>query len=203
MDLDSGASITTGHHCSVYLTVNGLSSSVRVDPDTTLVISRMDRSQANPRDESQTVLNVKAGLIIGQVKKVSANSSYEIETPNGLAQIRGTDFGIDVFKKPTGVSLTTFSCFQGRILVSAPIGDLIQTNLLNTGQAWVPGEGEPGPIPKSELDRFELDPFPRPEPPLPPPPQIAIQPVFPTGSPPHPIVVEPSLQPMPGLAGHR
>jgi hypothetical protein len=187
MVLDPGTLISTGPESVVYLSVNGLSSSVRVQADTTMAIPQMDRIGSAREGDTETTLDLKIGSILGQVKKVSGNSTYEIKTPHGVAGIRGTDFGVVVVQLPDGKYLVTFTSVQGIVIVSAVVAGEIQTRRLNTGDSWTPGEGEPHPAAQTLLDNYEslilelgniTQNFP------PPPPGIPILPVFPTGSPP-------------------
>jgi len=186
MELDPGTIITTGPESVVYLSVNGLSSSVRIQADTSLAIPQMDRIGSAREGDTQTTLDLKIGSILGQVKKVSGNSSYEIKTPHGVAGIRGTDFGVVVIQLPDGKYVVTFTSVQGTVFVSAVVAGEIQSRRLNTGDSWTPGEGEPHPAAQTLLDNYaqlieEMVVFTQNPPP---PPNIPILPVFPTGNPP-------------------
>jgi hypothetical protein len=187
MELDPGTIITTGPESVVYLSVNGLSSSVRVAADSSLAIPQMDRIGSAREGDTETTLDLKIGSIVGQVKKVSGNSTYEIKTPHGVAGIRGTDFGVLVVQLPEGKYLVTFTSVQGIVIVSAVVAGEIQTRRLNTGDTWTPGEGEPHPAAQTLLDDYaqlllELTSIVQNQ--TPPPPDITPLPVFPTGSPP-------------------
>jgi hypothetical protein len=186
MELDPGTTITTGPESVVYLSVNGLSSSVRIQADTTMAIPQMDRIGSAREGDTETTLDLKIGSILGQVKKVSGNSTYEIKTPHGVAGIRGTDFEVLVVQLPDGKYLVTFTSVQGTVIVSAVVAGEIQTRTLKTGDSWTPGEGEPHPTAQALLDNYiqlideMIFSF---TPPVPPP-TIPILPVFPTGNPP-------------------
>jgi hypothetical protein len=186
-ELDPGTIITTGPDSVVYLSVNGLSSSVRIQADTTMAIPQMDRIGAGREGDTETTLDLRLGSILGQVKKVSGNSRYEIKTPHGVAGIRGTDFGVVVLQLPDGKYMVTFTSVQGIVYVSAVVAGELQTRKLNTGDSWTPGEGEPHPAAQNLIDQylFEINEMilsleEQPVGPLNPP----IRPPFPTGSPP-------------------
>jgi hypothetical protein len=186
-ELDPGATITTGPDSVVYLNINGLSSSVRIQADTTLAIPQMDRIGAARQGDTETTLDLKMGTILGQVKKVSGNSEYTIKTPHGVAGIRGTDFEVDTKQLPDGKWMSTFTSVQGTVIVSARVGEEIQTRTLKTGDSWTPGEGEPHPTAPNIIDEYEalinaMLVFQNPPPTGPAP--FPIRPVFPTGSPP-------------------
>jgi len=87
MELAAGTTITTGPDSSAYLSINGRLSDVRLQGDTTLVISKMD--------SNETILELKAGSILGQVEKLPPNYKYEIKTLHGVAAPRpGSKFAI-------------------------------------------------------------------------------------------------------------
>jgi hypothetical protein len=187
MELDPGTTITTGPDSVVYLNVNGLSSSVRIQADTTMAIPQMDRIGAAREGDTETTLDLKVGSILGQVKKVSGNSTYEIKTPHGVAGIRGTDFEVTAQQLPDGKYLVTFTSVQGIVIVSAVVAGEIQTRTLKTGDSWTPGEGEPHPAPQNLIDEYlalidamNLSITTQPTGPTP----IPIRPVFPNGPPP-------------------
>jgi hypothetical protein len=192
MELDPGTTITTGPDSIVYLNVNGLSSSVRIQGDTTVAIPQMDRIGAAREGDTVTMLDLKTGSILGQVKKVSGNSSYTIKTPHGVAGIRGTDFEVEVRPMPDGKFMSTFTSVQGTVIVSAVVAGEIQTRTLKTGDSWTPGEGEPHPLPQNVIDQYEvwITGFPQENPVGPTP--IPIRPVFPTGGPPGQVPPSPS-----------
>ena len=127
MELEAGTTISTGPDSVVYLNVNGLSSSVRIQADTTMSIPQMERIGSAREGDTETTLDIKLGSILGQVKKVSGNSTYEIKTPHGVAGIRGTDFEVQVQQLPDGKYLVTFTSVQGTVIVSAVVAGEIQT----------------------------------------------------------------------------
>jgi hypothetical protein len=187
MELDPGTTISTGPDSVVYLNVNGLSSSVRIQADTTMSIPQMERIGSAREGDTETTLDIKLGSILGQVKKVSGNSTYEIKTPHGVAGIRGTDFEVQVQQLPDGKYLVTFTSVQGTVIVSAVVAGEIQTKTLKTGDSWTPGEGDVRPTAQQLLDYYsslinQLIIGTQTGPQGPPP--FGILPVFPTGSPP-------------------
>jgi len=138
-ELNSGDSITTGPDSFVYVSVNGLSSAVRISADTTMVIARMFRTGSAREGVHDTGLDLKVGSIEGQVKKVSADSRYEITTPHGVAGIRGTDFSVSVASSGNGQYTVTFTSITGTVVASAVVNGTIQTKTLNGGESWTVG----------------------------------------------------------------
>ena len=70
---------------------------VRLQADTVLEIDKLTYSQTGADTVSDTELDLKAGKIFGNVKKISAESQYLVKMPSGVAGIRGTAFllGVD------------------------------------------------------------------------------------------------------------
>jgi len=155
MKLDAGVTVITGPDSYVYLSVNGSMSALRVSADTTLVLEKMDRIGPGREGDTETMLNLQAGSILGQVQKVSANSRYEITTPHGVAGIRGTDHGETVTQLGNGQYEVTFSCIQGTMVASAVVNGALQTKTLNGGESWTVG-GDVVPIPL-QLLQWQLD----------------------------------------------
>ena len=69
-------------------------SVIRLTESTLLGIDKLTSLQTGADEVSDTELDLKAGRILGNVKKVSAASKFEIKLPNGVAGIRGTCFDI-------------------------------------------------------------------------------------------------------------
>jgi hypothetical protein len=155
MMLDAGVTITTGPDSYVYLNVNGSMSAVRVSADTTLVLEKMDRIGPGREGDTETMLNVQAGSILGQVQKVGANSRYEITTPHGVAGIRGTDWSVIVTALANGQYEVTFEAVQGTLVASAVVNGALQTKTLNGGEKWIVG-GDVIPV-EIQLLQWQLD----------------------------------------------
>jgi len=140
--LPAGTIIKTGKDAEVYISVNGISSAIKVDADSVVELTTMAVHGEGRDAERETVVNVRLGTILGQVKKIAGNSSYEIRSPNGVAAIRGTDFQVSVTALSSGKTRTTFACITGQILVSSDVEGQLVTKLLEAGQAWDPGQGD-------------------------------------------------------------
>jgi hypothetical protein len=108
--------------------------------NTTLQIPTMLYVGSARDGDTTTMLNLQSGGIIGNVKKISASSRYEITTPHGVAGIRGTDFAVLVIPLPDGKVDVTFSSITGIITVSAVINGTTVTHTLTTGTSWEIGE---------------------------------------------------------------
>jgi hypothetical protein len=183
--LDPGATIITGPDSHADLSVNGVSSVVRVGPDSKIQLSKMTYYGTMREGDRETYLNLQGGEILGNVKKITGNSRYEIETPHGVAGIRGTDYQVTIALNPDGTYAVTFTSVTGQVIVSAVVNGQTVVHILNTGESWTPGQGDVKEISlvdrQQALDILNIIEQSLTTPPPPPPPFT--QP-FPTGGPP-------------------
>jgi hypothetical protein len=140
MKFAPGVAIRTGADGQCDISVNGTSSAVRLTNSTTLQIPTMSASGGASDGDTTTMLNLLTGSVLGNVKKISANSRYEIMTPHGVAGVRGTDFKVEAIPTQDGKFDVTFSSITGVITVSAVINGLTVTHTLTTGTSWEIGE---------------------------------------------------------------
>lgn len=140
MKFSAGVVIRTGPDGTADLSVNGLTSVVRMTNSTTLQIPKMSYVGTPREGDSQTMLNLASGTVLGNVKKISANSRYEITTPHGVAGIRGTDFMVEAIPTSDGKFLVTFSSITGLITVSAVVNGVTETHTLTSATSWQIGE---------------------------------------------------------------
>jgi FecR protein len=69
-------------------------NTIRLSEDTALSIDKLSSMNTGADVVSDTQLDLRRGRILGNVKKMSAASKYEIKLPNGVAGVRGTFFDI-------------------------------------------------------------------------------------------------------------
>jgi hypothetical protein len=67
---------------------------VRVWEDSVLVLDKLTTMNTGADEVTETQLDLRAGRIMGLVKKMPAASRYEIKLPNGVAGVRGTIYRI-------------------------------------------------------------------------------------------------------------
>jgi len=97
---------------------------VRVTPDTSLGIDRLDIENTGIEKVIETQLDLRNGRILGSVKKMAAASKYEVKTPVGVAGIRGTEYDIDARGKVTivtGAAVVVY-VINGTILPPVNVG---------------------------------------------------------------------------------
>lgn len=68
---------------------------VRIFENSALAVDKLTVDKTGTGEElSDTQLDLRAGQVMGNVKKLSAASKYEVKIPNGVAGIRGTVYMI-------------------------------------------------------------------------------------------------------------
>ncbi|MGP8201313.1 MAG: FecR domain-containing protein [Limisphaerales bacterium] len=140
MKFSAGITLRTGPDGAADISVNGNSSAVRMTNNTILQIPTMSYVGSAREGDTTTMLNLETGTVIGNVKKISANSRYEIMTPHGVAGIRGTDFAVECVRMDNHTFDVTFNSITGVITVSAVINGQTVTHTLTTGQSWEIGK---------------------------------------------------------------
>ena len=89
------STIRTAPESSVDLFLDQNGPVLRVTADTSIGIDKLDYENTGVETVIETQLDLRAGRIFGNVKKLSAASRYEVKLPNGVAGIRGTVFLMD------------------------------------------------------------------------------------------------------------
>jgi len=143
MKFAAGVAIRTGADGTTDISVNGTASAVRLTNSTTLRIPTMLYVGSAREGDTTTMLNLETGSIIGNVKKISANSRYEMTTPNGVAGIRGTDFAVSVWKNSDGSDPSTITSITGTVYASGIVNGSPQTFTLHSGQSVTFGGPNP------------------------------------------------------------
>ncbi len=143
-----GDTITTKKGSSVILAIDIGTGFIKVSENTTIQIRKLFTTSGGGRI---TQLQVKAGQVRLQVRKfTNSSSSLEIETPAGVAGVRGTDFGVSVQQNgKMGVAT-----LNGGVATNAQK----QTVLVNAGfqNLTIPGEPPSSPIPLREDTRLNI-----------------------------------------------
>ncbi len=116
--LKAGMTVITGPASTVILDLGENGNALSVKSDSTLSIDTLTLQNTGVDPVVTTELDLKKGSIIGNVKKLSAASRYEVKTQNGVAGIRGTSFQI--------FAVGIFRCASGQLVVV--------TRNLRTGQ---------------------------------------------------------------------
>jgi hypothetical protein len=107
--------------------------------DTVLAIDKLNISDTGAGTVSDTELDLRSGKVFGNVKKLSAMSTYEIKTPTGVAGIRGTSFSLG--------GDGSVIVFSGSVVVSYTVGTTTYTQEVAPGYEFIPSaNGGPGTL---------------------------------------------------------
>ena len=139
MELNAKTVLKSAAGADAWLQVNGLTSTVKLTENTTVTLAKMEAMGAASDADTSTDLKLDGGTVLGQVRKLSANSDYRVMVPNGVAGVRGTDFQVTVTYQGNGNFTVVFTSVTGTIVcqVSLPVGQVGQsTQTLNSGESW-------------------------------------------------------------------
>lgn len=123
-------------------------NAIHIFPNSMLSVDKLTLDKIGNDETSETQLDLKAGKILGNVKKLSAASRYEVKIPNGVAGIRGTTYAISA----SGVIYV----YDGSVVVSyVDKNGVLQTQTIVAGQSFdtttqtlgVAGNPDPGTLP--------------------------------------------------------
>lgn len=143
--LHEDARITTsaGSYVDLFLGENG--PFVRVTESSNLTLDRLAFRETGEEIVVETSLNLRKGRILGQVKRTSPASRYEVVTPTMVAGIRGTDYDISADG--------TTKIYDGTAVVAYSIDGQVPTFLVNAGFKFDPATQQVVPI-DTNLDGF-------------------------------------------------
>jgi hypothetical protein len=112
---------------------------IRIFENTVLAVDKLNRTATGADIVTDTELDLKAGSILGTVKKLSPASKYEVKIPNGVAGIRGTIY----FLSANGI----VRVLSGSVVVAyvGPGGNVI-TQVVNGGEEFNTNTGLVTPI---------------------------------------------------------
>ncbi|HET7623791.1 MAG TPA: FecR domain-containing protein [Verrucomicrobiae bacterium] len=118
---------------------------IHIYQNTVLGVDKLLVNQTGADTVTDTELDLKAGKILGTVKKLSAASRYEVKIPNGVAGIRGTIYTLS--------SDGILSVLSGSVVESYVAQDgSVNPVEVPEGQQYNPATGQVTPIPQSELN---------------------------------------------------
>jgi len=121
---------------------------IRVFENSALSVDKLTKDRMSSGDEvSDTQLDLKAGQIFGNVKKLSKDSKYEVKIPNGVAGIRGTTYLIGDGK---------IFVLTGSVVVAVVHPDgTVTTTTVHAGESFDIDTGKIEPLTKRERQRLE------------------------------------------------
>ena len=119
---------------------------IRMWSDCVLAVDKLTISNTGADTISDTELDLRAGRIFFNVKKLSASSQYLIKIPNGVAGIRGT-YGF-------GDANGSWACGGGSVVLSVFVGGKPVTKVISAGLEFNPVSGELLPLSSASLNNL-------------------------------------------------
>ena len=90
--LSAGAVIKTGRYATVDLLLQYNGSSLRLLPQSTLRLEKLNRQSTGEQCITDTRLKLEAGALVGLQRKLAKPSHLDVVTPEGLTTIVGTEY---------------------------------------------------------------------------------------------------------------
>jgi hypothetical protein len=136
--LPPGSTIQAGSESSVdvFLDING--PTLRVTANTIVALDSLSYTGSGDDAVIETKLNLEDGRILGEVRKLSAASKYEVKTPTGVAGIRGTKYDIRA-RKNNGKPEVIYICVTGSIVGADSQNGTAQSFTLGDKNGFGPG----------------------------------------------------------------
>lgn len=151
MFIEEGSIVKTMAKSFVDLYLGDNGPFVRVTPNSDLRLDKLLFRKSNESVVIETSLNLRRGRILGQVKKTSPASIYEVVTPTMVAGIRGTTYDI------SADGLT--KVFDGQVVVAYEKDGQVPTYLVNKNQKFDPTNQQVVPLDPSIDPTFEPQPL--------------------------------------------
>jgi len=121
---------------------------VRLFENTVLGVDKLSTLNTGADVVTETQLDLKAGHILGTVKKMSANSKYEIKLPKGVAGIRGTWYDVTA----DGM----LKVMDGSVVLAAVKDDgTVATQVVNSNQQFDSQTGQMAPLPAGDMNAMQ------------------------------------------------
>lgn len=126
---------------------------VRIFESSVLSIDKLLVERTSVDEVAETQLDLRAGRIMGNVKKLSAASKYEIKIPNGVAGIRGSFYDLwasGLLKMFSGSSILAIVGADG----------VVKTWLVDALHGYNPVDGQLFPLSPTEGPPGDMRPLP-------------------------------------------
>ncbi len=106
---------------------------VRLVPNTTMSIDRLNTTDTGADTVSDTELDLKEGKMFASVKKLSGASQYLVKVPQGVAGVRGTWFSLG-----SDGSVAVYESQNGGLLLAVNFRGVPMTIQVDAGKMFVP-----------------------------------------------------------------
>jgi len=121
---------------------------VRLFENTVLGVDKITELKTGADTVTETQLDLKAGHILGTVKKMSANSKYEIKLPKGVAGIRGTWYDL--------TANALLKVMDGSVVLANVKDDgSVLTQVVNSNQQFDAATGKLTPLAAGDMQFIE------------------------------------------------
>ena len=90
--VERGTTIKTGDNATADLILQASGTVLRLTPNTTLRLARLDKEAAGEDVITETGLQLLAGSVVGSQRKLVAPSRFEFTLPGGVVTIVGTEY---------------------------------------------------------------------------------------------------------------
>ena len=147
--LKPGSTIRTANESQVDLFMDQNGPMVRLMENTTLGIDKLNFEATGIETIIETQLDLKSGRVLGIVRKMASDSKYEVKTPNGVAGVRGTETQYDI-----SATSVVREVSGSLVVVYVKSDGTVVTQVVNTGEMFVPSEAAVKPIPPDELGQL-------------------------------------------------
>lgn len=134
--LGPGSTIRSGTGGQVDLDLGDNGPTVRMIQETTLALDRLEFDRTGVEIVIETQLDLRAGTILGIVKKLSPASKYEVKTPHTVTGIKATEGMTEYQISADG----RHHILEGSVLVvyQNPVRKVFSQHTVNAGQTFVP-----------------------------------------------------------------
>jgi len=142
---ETKAAMPVSNNGTLYQPEEPTANVVRIFESSVLAIDKLTSTATGVDTVEETQLDLRAGKIMGNVKKLSASSKYEVKIPNGVAGIRGTTYTI--------TSSGVVNVLEGSVVVAVVAADgTVVTKVVSAGYRYDPMTQTLTQIPQPELD---------------------------------------------------
>ncbi|MDX2227051.1 MAG: FecR domain-containing protein [Verrucomicrobiae bacterium] len=115
MDLPPGAVIVTGADGNLILQQGTSFTVVQVKPKTLITLKKSEIAQSG---ETETMIRIEKGTMMGNVQKQKEGSKFEVETPLAVGAVRGTQIFVMVQDRGGSISKTVAGVYRScKVLV--------------------------------------------------------------------------------------
>lgn len=134
--VQEGSTIKTGKNSTAVL-LFGNGSAITVQSESAFSVDMFQQDPFDPANtnykdlqaepsKSKTKVTISSGEIVGDMRKLNKGSSWEFNTPLGVAGIRGTKVFIKVTKDANGKVTVHIAAAEGLVVVTTKSGETLQ-----------------------------------------------------------------------------